>query len=108
MVLRTVLLLPGERLQAGALRAIAASLPEEQLLLYCGITDRIGAEICLVFRALRPIPPGACPGRDDGASPGWQSFLLERFTKDLQSAVMPVYTAEVEGAGLRFAAVHRD
>jgi len=108
VVLRTVLLLPGERLQAGALRAIAAPLPEEQLLLYCGITDRVEAEICLVFRALRSIPPGARPGRGEDASPGWGSFLLERFAEDMQSAVMPVYTAEVEGAGLRFAAVHRD
>lgn len=102
----TALLLPGERLQAGALRAIATPIPEDQLLLYCAITDAAAAEVCLVFRAVCPVAPGPCSSSAD-APPGWLASLLERFAADVQGTVVPVYTAEVEGGRLHFAAVSR-
>ncbi len=106
VVLCTTLLLPGERVQAGALRAMAASIPEEELRLYCAITDTAAAEVCLVFRAVCTVASG--PGSSSAdAPPGWGASLLERFAADGQGTVVPVYTAEVEGGRLCFAAVSR-
>lgn len=98
-VLRTVLLRPGERLQAGALRAMGALCNEEQLLLYCAITDRSRAEVSLVFRVI-PVLAFPAPDAPDASGPEWEQSLLGRFMADLGAGVVPVYTAEATGAAL--------
>ncbi len=105
-VLRTVLVQPGERLQSAALRALGASLPEDDLALYCAITDRGAGEVSLVFRSLAGLLGGR-GGQEGESVPQWQSALLEQFEADLHRPDVPVYTAEFNGGRLLLAVVER-
>jgi len=102
VALRTVLLDPGERLQAGALRAAGAAISEDALVLYVAVTDREAEEVSIVFRSCVVLPL-LMPDRSSG--PGWEHALLARFSAESLSGVLPVHTAEAGGGELRFAAV---
>ena len=104
--LRTVLLRPGERLQAGALRAVDASIAEEALALFAAITDRDADEISLVFRSMVILPvianAGSCTDE-----PAWRQSLLSRYAADRIAGAIPVYTGEAIGGELGFSRVER-
>ena len=88
-------LAPYEKLQGAALRALApTALREEQLALYCTLTD-LGAEcVYFVFRALKPVAlPAACAA----GSPSWSEALLTIYASDCANARFPVRTGVQRG-----------
>ena len=106
-VFRSTLLMPGERLQAGALRAVGAPLAEDGLLLYCAITDRSLSEVSLVFKATSGLSSAPCVAADD-PQPAWEQALLARFLADLAASAVRVYTAEAEDGVLHMSPVAPD
>jgi hypothetical protein len=103
-VFGSTLLMPGERLQAGALRAVGAPLAEDGLLLYCAITDRSLSEVSLVFRAASRLSSAPRLAGDD-PQPAWEQALLELFLADLAAGAVRVYSAEAEGGLLHMSPV---
>ena len=102
VALRTVLLDPGERLQAGALRAAGAAISEDALVLYVALTDRAAEEVSIVFRS-RVALPLLTP--DPPSRPVWEHALLARFSAESLSGVPRVHTAEAGGSEPRFSPV---
>jgi Nudix N-terminal len=96
-VLRTLSLCSGERVQDAALRALDGAAGEEDISLYCALSDRSGGTVCLVFRVSQQVtmPIGAAPAE----APAWQRALLARFSRDAAAGRFPVYTAELPAAG---------
>ena len=80
-----------------ALRALDGAAGEEDISLYCALSDRSGGTVCLVFRVSQRVtmPIGAAPAE----APAWQRALLARFSRDAAAGRFPVYTAELPAAG---------
>ncbi len=105
--LSTVTLHPGERLQAGVLRALGTPVPEENLVLYCAITDTVSCEVCILFRCAVALTRADLADQS-ACHPLWRSEVLERFAGEPTDGAMPVYTVEVVAGGLSFRAVERE
>ena len=96
-VLRTRSLRSGERVQDAALRALGDAVGEDDISLYCALSDRSGGAVFLVFRVSQraALPAGGTPGE----APAWQPALLAQFSRDSAAGRFPVYTGELPAAG---------
>jgi ribosomal protein S27AE len=96
-VLRTLSLRSGERVQDAALRSLGVAAGEDDISLYCALSDRRGGAVCLVFRVSQQValPAHVAPVE----APAWQRALLARFSRDAAAGRFPVYTAELPAAG---------
>ena len=96
-VLRTRKLQSGERVQDAALGVLGGAAGEEDICLYCALTDRSGGAVFLVFRVSQPV---ALPAGDAPAEAlAWQRELLAQFSRDAAAGRFPVYTAELPAVG---------
>lgn len=103
-------LAPGERIQGAALRSLegdcGTGVLEEQLALFCALTDTEAGRVVVVFHA--PAARDGVAGRDRLPGPGWVAPLLEAFGADARAGRRAVYTAAWDGRSLRMAEVRRD
>jgi len=107
--LRLAQLAPFEKLQVAALRALGGAgtgVPEEQLALYCTLTEPAAQSAFLVFRLRSDTTLAAC---DPAAPvPAWAAVLLERHAADSAARQFRVYTGQYDGGALQLQAVPRN